>query len=122
MPGLPVSITATPPPPLQIKIVPAAMLGKDSLPIIVPDTAAVTSSIAASVQSAPVVSVKVVNSADTRGNTNSDDLTTEVLPSEEVNIQLHLFLLALCQAWSLIIHKYLSDLTVEHFAKATYIL
>lgn len=123
MPGLPVSITATPPPPLQIKIVPAAMLGKDSLPIIVSDTVAVTSSTTASVQSAPVVSVQVVNSVDTRENADSDDITTEVLPSEEVNIRLNLLLmLVLCQARPVIIHKYLSDLTVEGFAKVTYIL
>lgn len=81
-PGLPVSVTATPPPPLQIKIVPASLQGKDALPIIVPNTVAVSSTATLSVQSAPVVSVQVVNSADTTGNTDEDEVT-EVLPSEE---------------------------------------
>uniref|UniRef100_A0A3Q3MNU8 TOX high mobility group box family member 4 a n=1 Tax=Mastacembelus armatus TaxID=205130 RepID=A0A3Q3MNU8_9TELE len=39
-PGLAVSVTATPPPPLQIKIVPASLQGAEALPIIVPSTAA----------------------------------------------------------------------------------
>uniref|UniRef100_A0A3Q3L3X7 TOX high mobility group box family member 4 a n=1 Tax=Labrus bergylta TaxID=56723 RepID=A0A3Q3L3X7_9LABR len=48
--GVPVSLTATPPPPLQIKIVPSSLQGKDTLPIIVPSTVALTTS----AQSAPV--------------------------------------------------------------------
>lgn len=83
-PGLAVSVTATPPPPLQIKIVPASLQGKDTLPIIVPDTAAGSSAAATSTQSASVVSVQVVNSADMSGNTDDEEVT-EVLPSEEVN-------------------------------------
>lgn len=83
--GLPVSVTATPPPPLQIKIVPASLQGKDALPIIVPNTAVVSSTATTSAQSAPVVSVQVVNSADTQGNTDEDEVT-EVLPSEEVHV------------------------------------
>lgn len=89
MPGLPASVTATPPPPLQIKIVPASLQGKDSLPIIVPDTTNVSTTVTTSAQSGPVVSVQVVNSADTAGNTDEDEVT-EVLPSEEVNILLNL--------------------------------
>lgn len=85
--GLPLSVTATPPPPLQIKIVPASLQGKEALPIIVPNTVAVSSTATTSAQSAPVVSVKVVNSADTSGNTDDDEVT-EVLPSEEVNVLL----------------------------------
>uniref|UniRef100_A0A3Q3EBY4 TOX high mobility group box family member 4 a n=1 Tax=Labrus bergylta TaxID=56723 RepID=A0A3Q3EBY4_9LABR len=76
--GVPVSLTATPPPPLQIKIVPSSLQGKDTLPIIVPSTVALTTS----AQSAPV-SVQVVNSADSQGNTDDDEVT-EVLHSEEV--------------------------------------
>lgn len=81
-PGLPVSVTATPPPPLQIKIVPASLQGKEALPIIVPTTA---TSVTTSGQSAPVVAVQVVNSADTSGN-HDEDVVAEVLPSEEVNL------------------------------------
>ncbi|KAM9349659.1 TOX high mobility group box family member 4 [Symphorus nematophorus] len=86
-PGLPVSVTATPPPPLQIKIVPASLQGKDALPIIVPDTSDVSSSATTSAQPAPVVSVQVVNS-DTAGNTDEDEVT-EVLPSEEDDMEVN---------------------------------
>lgn len=84
MPGHPLSVTATPPPPLQIKIVPASIQGKETLPIIVPDTAASSSTVTTSVQSAPVVSLQVVGSTETSGHPDDDDVT-EVLPSEEVN-------------------------------------
>ncbi|XP_070774821.1 TOX high mobility group box family member 4-A [Enoplosus armatus] len=87
-PGPPVSITATPPPPLQIKIVPASLQGKDALPIIVPNTAAASSTATTSVQSAPVVSVQVVNSADTPSNTDEDEVT-ELLPSEEDEMEVN---------------------------------
>ncbi|KAI3374432.1 hypothetical protein L3Q82_006256 [Scortum barcoo] len=87
-PGLPVSVTATPPPPLQIKIVPASLQGKDTLPIIVPNTVAGSSTTTTSAQSAPVVSVHVVNSADTSGNTDDDEVT-EVLPSEEDEMEVN---------------------------------
>ncbi|KAM6990198.1 TOX high mobility group box family member 4 isoform 2-T2 [Tautogolabrus adspersus] len=79
--GVPVSVTATPPPPLQIKIVPASLQGKDTL--IVPTTVALTTS----AQSAPV-SVQVVNSADTQGNTDDDEVT-EVLHSEEDEMEVN---------------------------------
>lgn len=85
-PGLPVSVTA--PPPLQIKIVPASLQGKDALPIIVPNTVAGSSTANTSAQSAPVVSVHVVNSADTSGNTDDDEVT-EVLPSEEDEMEVN---------------------------------
>uniref|UniRef100_I3KEQ6 TOX high mobility group box family member 4 a n=1 Tax=Oreochromis niloticus TaxID=8128 RepID=I3KEQ6_ORENI len=49
-PGHPVSVTATPPPPLQIKIVPAPIQGKQALPIIVPSTAASSSTETTSAQ------------------------------------------------------------------------
>lgn len=94
-PGLPVSITATPPPPLQIKIVPASLQGKEALPIIVPNTAAVSSTVTTSAQSAPMVSVQVVNSTDTPSNTDEDEVT-EVLPSEDVNFLLNSLLLFVC--------------------------
>ncbi|XP_008284222.1 TOX high mobility group box family member 4-A isoform X2 [Stegastes partitus] len=82
VPGHPVSVTATPPPPLQIKIVPASIQGKEALPRIVPNTAAASSTATTSGQSAPVVSVQVVNSAETSGN-GDEDVVTEVLPSED---------------------------------------
>ncbi|XP_060900019.1 TOX high mobility group box family member 4-A isoform X2 [Labrus mixtus] len=81
--GVPVSLTATPPPPLQIKIVPSSLQGKDTLPIIVPSTVALTTS----AQSAPV-SVQVVNSADSQGNTDDDEVT-EVLHSEEEEMEVN---------------------------------
>lgn len=86
MAGLPMSVTATatPPPPLQIKIVPASLQGTEALPIIVPTTAAGSSTATTSAQSAPV-SVQVVNSVDVPGNPDEDEVT-EVLPSEEVNV------------------------------------
>ncbi|XP_038560791.1 TOX high mobility group box family member 4-A-like isoform X1 [Micropterus salmoides] len=87
-PGLPVSITATPPPPLQIKIVPASLQGKEALPIIVPNTAAVSSTVTTSAQSAPMVSVQVVNSTDTPSNTDEDEVT-EVLPSEDDEMEVN---------------------------------
>nr|XP_046263240.1 TOX high mobility group box family member 4-B isoform X2 [Scatophagus argus] len=86
--GLPVSITATTPPPLQIKIVPAPLQGKDALPIIVPNTADVPSTATSSAQSAPIVSVQVVNSADTPGHTEEDEVT-EVLHSEEDEMEVN---------------------------------
>ncbi|KAF0047338.1 hypothetical protein F2P81_000971 [Scophthalmus maximus] len=83
--GLPVSITATPPPPLQIKIVPASLQAKEALPIIVQNTVAVSSTVGTSSQSAPVVSVQLVNSADVSGSPDEDEVT-EVLPSEDVSV------------------------------------
>lgn len=84
MQGVPVSITATPPPPLQIKIVPASLQSKDSLPIIVPDAVEVSPAVTASPQPASIVSVQVVSAVDTPANTDEDEVT-EVLPSEEVD-------------------------------------
>ncbi|XP_023140295.2 TOX high mobility group box family member 4-A isoform X1 [Amphiprion ocellaris] len=81
-PGHPVTVTATPPPPLQIKIVPSSIQGKEALPIIVPNTAAASSTATTSTQSASVVSVQVVNSAATSGNAD-EDVVAEVLPSED---------------------------------------
>ncbi|XP_028283536.1 epidermal Langerhans cell protein LCP1-like isoform X2 [Parambassis ranga] len=88
MPGHPVSVTATPPPPLQIKIVPASIQGKETLPIIVPDTAASSSTVTTSVQSAPIVSLQVVGATDTSGHPDDDDIT-EVLPSEEDEMEVN---------------------------------
>ncbi|KAG7227374.1 hypothetical protein INR49_000379 [Caranx melampygus] len=86
-PGLPVSVTATPPPPLQIKIVPASLQGKEALPIIVPNTAAPSATMTTSAQSAPIVSVQVMNSADVSGSPEED--VTEVLPSEEDEMEVN---------------------------------
>ncbi|XP_040025645.1 epidermal Langerhans cell protein LCP1-like isoform X2 [Gasterosteus aculeatus] len=85
-PGLPVSIAATPPPPLQIKIVPASLQGKEVLPIIVPNTVSLSST--ATGQSAPGMSVQLVNSADALGNTEDDEVT-EVLHSEEEEMEVN---------------------------------
>ncbi|XP_075876699.1 epidermal Langerhans cell protein LCP1-like isoform X2 [Nelusetta ayraudi] len=79
--GLPMAIAATPPPPLQIKIVPASLRSKDSQPIIVPDDEEVRPAVA-SPQPAPMVAVQVVSAVDTPASTDEDEVT-EVLPSEE---------------------------------------
>lgn len=76
--GHAVPITATPPPPLQIKIVPASIQDKGSAQIILPNTQATTTS---------AQSIQVVNSAaasDVPVNDDDDDVT-EVLDSDEVN-------------------------------------
>ncbi|XP_047444499.1 TOX high mobility group box family member 4-A isoform X2 [Mugil cephalus] len=86
--GLPVSVTATPPPPLQIKIVPASIQGKEALPIIVPNTAAASSTATTSAQSVPILSVQVVNSAETPSNPDGD-YVTEVLHSEEDEMEVN---------------------------------
>nr|XP_043890672.1 TOX high mobility group box family member 4-A-like isoform X2 [Solea senegalensis] len=83
---LAVSVTATPPPPLQIKIVPASLQGKETLPIIVPNSASASSTVTTSSTSAPIVSVQVLNSADVSGGADEDEVT-EVLPSEEEEME-----------------------------------
>jgi len=75
-PGYPMCVTATPPPPLQIKILPAPIQDKQAASIIVPGTAAATTS---------AQSVQVVNSAEMPGDPDEDDVT-EVLHSEEVGL------------------------------------
>lgn len=78
---LPVSLLATSPPPLQIKIVPACIQDRDSLPIIIPDTDVLLAT-GTSVRSAAAVSVQGLNSAATPGRAVD---APRVLPSEEVN-------------------------------------
>ncbi|XP_017276420.1 TOX high mobility group box family member 4-A [Kryptolebias marmoratus] len=73
VPGHAMSITATSPPPLQIKIVPASIQDKEAAQIILPDTEAA----AVSAQS-----IQVVNSAVTSGVPVDDDIA-EVLDSDE---------------------------------------
>ncbi|KAM9844673.1 TOX high mobility group box family member 4 isoform 2-T2 [Aulostomus maculatus] len=85
--GLPVSVTTTPPPPLQIKIVPASLQGKDGLPIIVPTTVAAGSTVI-SPQCASAAAVQMVTAAVTAGNHN-EDVVTEVLPSEEDEMEVN---------------------------------
>lgn len=80
---LPVSLLAASPPPLQIKIVPASIQDRDSLPIIVPDTDVLLST-TTSARPAPAVSAQGLNSAATSGRA---DEVTRVLPSEEVNVK-----------------------------------
>lgn len=80
--GLALAIATTPPPPLQIKILPASLRSKDSQPIIVPDDEEVRPTVA-SLQTAPMVAVQVVSAVDTPASTDEDEVT-DVLPSEEV--------------------------------------
>ncbi|XP_051944723.1 TOX high mobility group box family member 4-B [Hippocampus zosterae] len=77
--GLPVTITAAPPPPLQIKIVPASLQRKDAQPIIISTAAAAAPTVSASALAA---GVQVVNSAGSAGQ-HDDEVVSEVLPSEE---------------------------------------
>ncbi|CAN9503292.1 unnamed protein product [Ophioblennius macclurei] len=74
LPGLPVSVTATPPPPLQIKIVPASIQGQEGLPVIVSNTANASST---ATSSASVVSLQVA------AENPDEDVVAEVIPSEE---------------------------------------
>ncbi|XP_041847245.1 TOX high mobility group box family member 4-A [Melanotaenia boesemani] len=78
-PGHTVSVTATPPPPLQIKILPASISNKEVTSIIVPTAAAATTSAQA---------VHAVNSAETSGNSD-EDVVTEVLHSEEDEMEVN---------------------------------
>lgn len=78
-PVLPLTLMATSPPPLQIKIVPACIQDKDSLPIIVPDTDVLSAT--TSVQSA-LISAQGLSSAATSGHAD----VAHMLPSEEVNV------------------------------------
>ncbi|XP_013864397.1 TOX high mobility group box family member 4-A [Austrofundulus limnaeus] len=73
IPGHAVPITATPPPPLQIKIVPASIQDKGSAQIILPNTKTAAAS---------AHSIQVVNSAATSGVPVNEDVT-EVLDSDE---------------------------------------
>lgn len=83
-PVLPVSLLATSPPPLQIKIVPASIQDKDSLPIFVPDADVFLAATTTSGRSAPAAAAQALNSAATSGRA---DEVTHVLPSEEVNVR-----------------------------------
>lgn len=67
-------LAATPPPPLQIKIVPASIQEKVSAQILLPNTGATA---------APAQSIQVVSSAAAAAVPVSDDVT-EVLDSDEV--------------------------------------
>ncbi|KAM4557033.1 TOX high mobility group box family member 4-B isoform 1-T1 [Fundulus diaphanus] len=66
----PVTFAATPPPPLQIKIVPASVQDRLAATVLVPSTA---------VAAAPVQAARIANSAAASG----DDDVTEVLDSDE---------------------------------------
>ncbi|KAL3054760.1 hypothetical protein OYC64_017653 [Pagothenia borchgrevinki] len=84
--GFPVSVAAMSPPPLQIKIVPSSLQGKETLPIMVPNTMAVSSTPTTSAQAA-VVSLQVI-SADTSGSADDDEVT-EVLHSDEEDMEVN---------------------------------
>ncbi|CDQ85485.1 unnamed protein product [Oncorhynchus mykiss] len=75
-PGLPVSITATPPPPLQIKIVPASLQADSSLPIIVTTTATAHS----------IVALQLAKSTDLTTSAD-EDLVTEEFTSGEMEME-----------------------------------
>lgn len=88
---LPVSVTTTPPPPLQIKIVPASLQGNTG---VVVSTAATANSVGTShsttgptsVYSTPTVDVQVVKSSDA---TDEETVTEEFTPGEvemELNV------------------------------------
>ncbi|XP_068196900.1 TOX high mobility group box family member 4-A [Antennarius striatus] len=77
-PGLAVSVTSTPPPPLQIKIVPASLQGGEALPIIVPNMSG----------GATAVALRVVNASRAPAHTDEDEVT-EVVPSEEEEMEVN---------------------------------
>lgn len=79
---LPLSFMATSPPPLQIKIVPASIQDKDSLPIIVPDTD-VSPAAGTSAQAAPLLSAQRPNSAAASGHAGE---VAHGVSSGEVNV------------------------------------
>uniref|UniRef100_H3CR67 TOX high mobility group box family member 4 a n=1 Tax=Tetraodon nigroviridis TaxID=99883 RepID=H3CR67_TETNG len=77
---LPVSLLATSPPPLQIKIVPASIQDRDSLPIVVPDADVLLAT------STSALSAQRLNPAAT--SAPADDVT-HVLRSEEVEMEVN---------------------------------
>lgn len=79
---LPLSLMATSPPPLQIKIVPASIQDKDSLPIILPRTD-VSPAAGTSAQAAPLLSAQRPNSAATSGHAGQ---VAHGVSSGEVNV------------------------------------
>lgn len=81
-PVLPVSLLATSPPPLQIKIVPASIQDRDSLPIILPDTDVLLAT-STSVRPPPAVSAQGLDSAAASSLVND---VARVLRSEEVSV------------------------------------
>ncbi|XP_045080636.1 TOX high mobility group box family member 4-A isoform X3 [Coregonus clupeaformis] len=87
-PGLPVSIPATPPPPLQIKIVPASLQADASLPIIVTTTATAhsigvtTSAVPTSAYSTPTVALQLAKSTDLTASADEDSVTEEFTSGE----------------------------------------
>ncbi|XP_054624525.1 TOX high mobility group box family member 4-B [Dunckerocampus dactyliophorus] len=83
-PGPAVTITAAPPPPLQIKIVPASFQRKDTLPIIIPATVASVVS-----ASTPAPAMQVAQSAESAGQHEEEEVVSEVLPSEEDEMEVN---------------------------------
>ncbi|KAL0966320.1 hypothetical protein UPYG_G00293850 [Umbra pygmaea] len=85
--GHPVSITATPPPPLQIKIVPASLQADASLPIIVTSTTTTSSvGITTPVYSSPIVASQLTKSTNLT-NSADDDTVTEEFTSGEMEVE-----------------------------------
>ncbi|XP_041698802.1 TOX high mobility group box family member 4-A isoform X3 [Coregonus clupeaformis] len=93
-PGLPVSITATPPPPLQIKIVPASLQADESLPIIVTTTATANSigvtnsTVPTLAYSTPTVALQLAKSTDLTASAD-EDAVTEEFTSGEMEMELN---------------------------------
>ncbi|XP_077412312.1 epidermal Langerhans cell protein LCP1-like isoform X2 [Vanacampus margaritifer] len=83
--GLPVSITAAPPPPLQIKIVPATLQRKDTQPIVIPATATVASTVSGATL---VAGVQLMNSAESAAQ-HDEEVISEMLPSEEDEMEVN---------------------------------
>nr|XP_046176647.1 TOX high mobility group box family member 4-A-like isoform X8 [Oncorhynchus gorbuscha] len=87
-PGIPVSITATPPPPLQITIVPASLQADASLPIIVTTTATANSicvtnsTVPTSAYSTPTVALQLAKSTDLTASADEDAVTEEFTSGE----------------------------------------
>ncbi|XP_010887788.1 TOX high mobility group box family member 4 isoform X2 [Esox lucius] len=84
--GLPASITATPPPPLQIKIVPASLQADTSLPIIVTTTttanSVLTTTVPTSTYSTPIVAPRFAKSNDLTTSADEDAVMEEFAPGE----------------------------------------
>ncbi|KAJ8011780.1 hypothetical protein DPEC_G00061810 [Dallia pectoralis] len=84
--ALPVSIPATSPPPLQIKIVPGSLQADASLPIIVTTTTAnsigVTSAMPTLAYSTPIVAPQFAKSTDMTASADEDAVTDEFTSGE----------------------------------------
>lgn len=79
--GQPVTMAATPPPPLQIKIVPAPVQDRLATSVVAP------AATAAAAAAAAATTVRPVQDESSAAATGDDDIT-EILDSDEVNLRL----------------------------------